>query len=379
MCSTMQFACGWSRNPITSLFMILTIIIAFISLMGLMVLHEFGHFILAKRFGVDVEEFGIGYPPRIFGKKIGETIYSINALPFGAFVKIRGEIGGIESSRNFSGKPIWQRVLIVIGGVVSFWIISAILLSFVMGFGAPTAISDEENGRLINPKVQIVAVVSGSPAEIAGIKAGDAIKKISIGDLQISTDKVKEVQNFIITHKGEKITLTIERGKEVFTTSLISRVSPPSGEGPMGVALARTAIKSYPWYQAIWRGILGAYNLTIAVIQGWTQALTNVSQGLPSGVELMGPVGIFSLFTQVSQLGINYFLQFVAMISIYLALFNILPIPSVDGGKLLFLGIEAIRKRPVSERTEQKVTTFFFSLLILLMIFVTIKDVIRIF
>lgn len=359
--------------------MILAILIAFFSLIGLMVLHEFGHFILAKRFGVNVEEFGIGYPPRIFGKKIGETIYSINALPFGAFVKIQGEIGGIESSRNFGGKPIWQRILIVIGGVVSFWVISAVILSFVMGFGAPTAISDEENEGLKNPKVQIVAVDPGSPAEIAGIKIGDTIKTVAIGNYQISTDKVKEVQEFIVSHKGEEITLTIERGKEVSTISLVSRVSPPAGEGPIGVGLARTALKSYPWYQAIWQGILATFNLTVAVIEGWAQALTNVSRGLPSGVQVMGPVGIFSLFTQFSQLGINYFLQFIAIISIYLALFNLLPIPSVDGGKLLFLGIEAVRKRPVSEKVEQRVTTFFFSLLILLMIFVTIKDVMRIF
>lgn len=192
----------------------MVILIVFISLIGLIVLHEFGHFAIAKKFGVRVEEFGIGYPPRIFGKKIGETLYSLNLLPFGAFVKIYGEEGGIESAHSFTGKPIWQRALIILGGVVSFWIISAILLSIVFGMGVPQAISDTT--KAVNPKVQIVAVASGSPAEEAGIKVGDTIKEFSIFNSQFSINKVKEIQELTEEYKGEAITLTIERGKEVF-------------------------------------------------------------------------------------------------------------------------------------------------------------------
>jgi len=202
---------------------------------------------------------------------------------------------------------------------------------------------------------------------------------LQIANSKLQIDTVKEVQEFTNLHKGEEITLTIERGKEIFTSSLITRTSPPAGEGPMGVALVRTALKSYPWWQAPWQGILATVNLTKTIILGYAQAITNVLKGLPSGVEVMGPVGIFSLFSQVSQLGINYFLQFVAIIAIYIAIFNILPIPAVDGGKLLFLGIEAIRKKPISQKFEQNVTIFFFGLLILLMIFVTIKDIVKLF
>lgn len=360
--------------------MILTIIIAFISLIGLIILHEFSHFILAKKFGVRVEEFGIGYPPRLFGKKIGDTVYSLNLLPFGAFVRMPGEIEHLEDSKSFFKKPIWQRALIVFAGVLSFWIIAAILFSIVMALGAPTAISDEESNGFLNPKVQVAAVASDSPAEKAGIKVGDIIREIKTSKLDIKkVDKVKEVQEFINLSRGEEITLKIERGKEIFTTSLITRSSPPSGEGPMGVSLIRTAIKGYPWWQAPFQGVIATFNLTTAVIQGYIQAIINVIKGVPSGVQMMGPVGIFSMFTQVSQLGINYFLQFVAIIAIYIAIFNILPIPAVDGGKLLFLGIEAARKKPVSQKVEQNITTFFFSLLILLMIVVTIKDVMRLF
>ena len=361
--------------------MILTILIAFISLIGLIVLHEFGHFILAKKFGVKVEEFGIGFPPRLFGRKIGETLYSLNLLPLGAFVKIHGEEGGVEDIQSFSKKPIWQRTLIVLGGVVMFWIISWVLLSMVMGLGAPTAISDEAEQGIVNPRVQIMGVASNSPAEKAGINPGDTIIKLKTQNSILEINKVKEVQDFIGENKGKEVVLTIERGREVFDVSLVPRVSPPEGEGPMGVALARTAIISYPWYEAPIRGAIATVNLTIAAIQGWAMVLSNLvkGQGMPTGVQVMGPVGIFGLFTQMSALGLSYFLRFVAIISIFLALFNILPIPALDGGKLVFLGIEAIRKKPISPNLEQKITAFFFALLILLMILVTFKDIQRLF
>lgn len=361
--------------------MVLTILIAFVSLIGLIILHEFGHFIVAKRFGVKVEEFGIFLPPRLIGKKIGETIYSLNLLPFGAFVRLYGETEDKSEYWSFTQKPVWQRVLIVIAGVISFWLVSAILLSIVMGFGAPTAISDEENGNLIDPKVQIAAVAPNSPAEMAGLRVGDTIKQLSVISYQLSVNKVKEVQEFTEKYKDQKIVLTIERGKEIFEVSLVPRVSPPEGEGPMGVALVRTAIKSWPWYQAPFKGIEQTFQLTLAIIEGLFKVGKNlVLEGsLPPGVQLMGPIGIGALMTQFAQLGIIHYLNFIAVISIYFAIFNLLPIPALDGGKLVFLGIEAVRKKPVSSKTEQRITSFFFVLLIALIIWVTIKDIARLF
>jgi len=383
--------------------MIFTIIIVFLSLIGLMVIHEFGHFVIAKKCGVKVEEFGIGYPPRIIGKKIGQTLYSLNLLPFGAFVKIQGEEGGIESAQSFSQKPIWQRASIVIGGVASFWLISAILLSVVFGIGTFQAISDDE--QVANPKVQIIAVAPDSPAEAAGIKVGDTIKKFSIPellqteangeeeslfsspsgthemDVQFSINKVKEVQEFTEKYKGKEIVLTIERGREIFEASLVPRISPPEGEGAMGVGLTRITEKSYPWYQAPIKGIEATLKMTGAIVEGLAQVFGNLIQGkgLPAGAQLMGPIGIGSLMTQFAKLGVNYYLQFIAMISIYLAIFNILPIPALDGGKLLFLAIEKVRRKPVSPKIEQNITGAFFTFLVALMIWVTIKDIIRLF
>lgn len=357
--------------------MVLIIIIAFFSLISLIIIHELGHFLLAKRFGVKVEEFGIGYPPRLFGKKIGETIYSINLLPFGAFVKIYGQEERIEDPRSFTTKPFWQKVLIIAAGVISFWIVAAILLSIVMGIGAPTVVQDEENLGLVDPKIQITAIASNSPAGEAGLKPGDTIMGISGTDI----NKVKEVQRFTQAHKGEEIILTIQRGKEVFDVSLVPRVSPPENEGPMGVALARTALKSYPWYQAPIKGIVATGNLTLMIIKVWGITIMNLFQGkgVPAGVEVRGIVGIFGLFIQVGAMGASYFLQFIAMISVSLALINILPIPALDGGWLLFLVIEKLKRRPLNQKIVQNISLVFFFLLIALMIWVTIKDIAQLF
>ena len=356
--------------------MILTIIIAFIALMSLIVLHEFGHFILAKKFGVPVDEFGIGYPPRIFGKKIGDTLYSFNLIPFGAFVRVRGEEGGIEDMKSFAKKPIYQRALIVLGGVVMFWIISWVLLSISMGIGVPTAVGDDAQ-NLIDPRVRVIMIAPNSPAEMAGIKPGDAVTQIS----GTGIDKVRELQELTQESLGEEIILTIERGSKIFDVKLTPRETPPENEGAMGVALIRTSIKSYPWYEAPIQGGIRTINLTVGALQSWVMVGSNLinGQGMPEGAQVMGPIGIFDLLAKMSSLGASYFIQLIATISIFLALFNILPIPALDGGKLVFLAIEAIKKKPVSQKVEQNLTVFFFYLLIALLILVTFKDIQRLF
>lgn len=253
--------------------MISTILIAFASLVALMVIHEFGHFILAKKFGVKVEEFAIGYPPRLFAKRVGETVYSLNLVPFGAFVRIKGEEKSIEDPRSFSTKPIWQRCLIVLGGVLSFWLLAAILLTVVAGFTA----------------------------------------------------------------------------------------------------------EDLPFWQAPVKGILATGELTWLIVKGLSLALVNALRGLPTGVQMMGPVGVFSLFAKASAQGVLFFCYFAAVIAIHLALINIFPIPALDGGKLLFLAIEKVRGRPIEQKVERRITGFFFTLLLGLIAWLTIRDIIRIF
>ncbi|TFG35671.1 MAG: hypothetical protein E4H47_00945 [Parcubacteria group bacterium] len=368
--------------------MVLTIIVAFLSIIGLLVLHEFGHFIVAKKFGIKVEEFGVGYPPRLFGKKIGETLYSVNLLPFGAFVRVPqvdGEETSMEEAISFEKKPMGQKVMVLLGGVVSFWIMAAVLFSIVFYLGAPQAITDEETNNLVNVKVQVLSVSPDSPAAEAGIKSGDAIREMKIisadGTEKVEIGKVKQVQDFTEEHKGENVILTIQRGDKLLEVPIIPRVSHPEDEGSIGIALARTSDVRYSLLQSPVKGAEATFNMTLAVIDGWKEILFRLigGQGMPKGVQFVGPVGIISLSAQAAQVGLAYFLQFIGMIAVYLAVFNILPIPSLDGGRLLFLAIEKIKGSPVNPKIEQNITVVFFGALILLMIYVTIKDVIRIF
>ena len=359
--------------------MVLAIII-FAFILGFLILtHEFGHFILAKRFGLEVEEFGIGYPPRIISKKIGKTIYSLNLLPFGAFVKIKGEEEEIEDLKSFSKKPIWQRLTIVLGGAIAFWMVAWILISISMNLGMPKAISDKE--VVPQAKVQIIGIAENSPAQKAGLKIGDFILKAESEEKIEKIQKVKEIQDFTNSNLGKEISLTIERGKKIFKVKLVPRERPPKGQGPMGVALSRMTFVSYPWHEAIFNGFLTLFNLTFSILKGILEILSEIffERKIPPGVEIVGPVGIFGLASQMINLGLNYYLNFLALVSVYLAIFNLLPIPALDGGKILFLGIEAVRKKPISKETERKITALFFFLLIFLMIFITIKDIKRIF
>ena len=350
--------------------MILTIIIAFFTLVALIIIHEFGHFILAKKLGVKVEEFGLGYPPRIFGKKIGETIYSLNALPFGGFVRIYGQEEKIDHPKSFSNKVFWKKSLIILGGVISFWIVSALILIFIMLIGVPSAIGDQETENIIDPKIQIMGVAKNSPAEQAGLKVGDILRDF---------DKASEVMEFSYFWAGKEVALEVQRGKEVFDVFLTPRVSCPDQEGPMGLSLSRTALRRYPLHIAVVKGISSVGSLTWLIIKSWIMVFGSIfsGKGLPSGVEVGGPIKIFELFIQIGGLGATYFLQFIAVIAVHLALINILPIPALDGGWFMFMVIEKLRGRPLNQKVVQKISAVFFFLLLALMVWITIRDIIH--
>ena len=363
--------------------MISIILVVFFSLIGLITLHEMGHFLLAKKFGVRVEEFGMFMPPRLWGKQFGETLYSINLIPAGAFVKLSGEDSNEKDDpRSFGSKPIWQRALIIAAGVISFWMISVIILSFVYMSGAVEAIDDGEN--VANAQVQIIAISDNSPAKTAALEAGDVIKNISLKSdpsKNITTDKVAQVQDFASEYKGQELVMAIDRAGQNVAATITPRANPPAGEGAMGIALMRTAQTSYPWWQAIGNGFVATWRMTVGVFEGWGQIIGRLvnHQGLPAGAQLVGPVGIMGMMAKEAQMGASYYLQFVAMISVYLAVFNALPIPALDGGRLMFLALEAIRRKPVSERIEQRLTMFFFVAFMLFAVIVTVQDIRRLF
>jgi len=355
----------------------LTAIVFIIILAVLVFVHELGHFLVAKKFGIKVEEFGFGFPPRIWGIKRGGTIYSINWIPFGGFVKIFGEDGGDRADKqSFVSKKIWQRASVLLAGATMNVILAVFLLSLGFMTGLPWAVEDSEN--IVGAKVQITQVALSSPSESAGIKTGDIVLEASSQVEKLNNlEKVIDFQNFIDRSKGKEVLVNLKRGQSVLTFKLVPRENPPVGEGAMGVGQARVSQISFPWYRAIWEGLMTTFSLIWLTLSSLGLLLWQLfSHGQVAG-EVTGPVGIYSITGQAAQMGFVYILQLAALLSINLAVINAFPFPALDGGRVLFLLIEKIKGSPISERVERTIHSAGFVFLILLMVVVAFKDIVK--
>ncbi len=355
----------------------------FIAVLGILVLvHEYGHFVMARRAGMKVEEFGFGFPPRLFGIKKGETIYSINWIPFGGFVKILGEDGDLrDDPRSFGSKSIFARLKVVVAGVVMNLLFAIILLILGNFFGLRIGLFDDAMINIArDKKIQIVQVASNSPAEKAGLQTLDEIVGFDLGNGKtLQTDTIEEVQAFTAEHKGEKVAIMIKTGKDVTAKQVELRANPPPGEGSMGISMALTGVVSYPWYESIWRGFQDAYVLIYNTVAGYALLIGTLFSSGKLIAEVSGPIGIANVTGQAARVGFNYLMQFVALISINLAVLNIVPFPALDGGRVLFLLIEKIKGSPINKKIEAIANSVGFALLITLMIYVTIKDITKFF
>ena len=354
--------------------------IIFIIVIGVLVLvHEFGHFIMAKGAGMKVEEFGFGFPPRLFSWKKGETVYSFNWIPFGGFVKILGEDGDTRAPHSFASASFLNRLLVLVAGVVMNFFLAAVLLMIVNFFGLRIGLIDGDTGSAQNIKVQIVSVTAGSPAEIAGLRPLDAIEGYKENGVVVPIHTTQDVQDAVASHLGRPLTLEIESGTGVVEKTLTPRVNPPEGQGAIGISLALTGTIVYPWHEAIWRGISDAAFLTIATVQGYYSLLKTLFIHGRLIADVSGPIGIAGLTGQAARVGFNYLLQFVAMISINLAVLNIIPFPALDGGRVVLLLIEKAKGSPVHKSAENLINIAGFYLLIVLMLYITYKDIARFF
>jgi len=373
----------------------MTTIILFVLILGLLILvHELGHFVVARRLGTKVEEFGIGFPPRIAGvyrdskgrwrKVIGgkevedeaaDTIYSLNWLPLGGFCKIKGEDGeGSKDKDSSASKKIWKRALILVAGVTMNILLAMVLLIVGFKVGLPTVIeADTPPESVVEAKVQVVVISGNSPAQESGLQVGDEI--LTVADNSVTS--VESIQNIIDHNLGEEVSLKIKRGDQEQILTLVPRRTPPADEGPMGVALVKTGIISYPWYQAIGKGIMATFSLFFAILVALFGIIKNLLIGAGVTEELSGPVGIAVMTGQVARMGFVYVLQFIAVLSINLAIINLFPLPALDGGRLLFLIIEKIRGKKVNRRIENTIHMIGFILLILLMLVITFRDVFK--
>lgn len=343
----------------------MTIVLVIAGLALLVFVHEAGHFLFAKLFKMRVEEFGFGFPPRLFGKKMGKTLYSVNLIPFGGFVKLFGEEGGVKSKDGFQNQPVGRRLPVLLAGVFMNFVIGWLLFSIVFMMGAPRHLA-------------IADVANGSPAAIAGIQSGDVIIEALIGNTRL-TDPI-DATTFIDNVKASsvpQVTFSVLRGTQSYTFSMEKRGNPPPGEGALGVGLAEVGFDAQPFFRALVMGLKETWGALVLIAGSLFHLIVGIFTTPSVLKEVAGPVGIVFLASQASALGFVYFLELLALISINLVIINLIPFPALDGGRILFLLIEKIKGSPVSRKIELAINGIGFAALLVLMVLVTVQDITR--
>ncbi len=391
-------------------------IVIFILILALLVLvHEFGHFITARKSGMRVYEFGFGFPPRAFGvyrdpvtKKFvwiwgkgiknkekgvsGElnsvvgggkreeefpaTVYSLNWLPLGGFCKIKGEEGeNAKDSDSFGFQKAWKKVIVLVAGVTMNIILAGVLLSIGFMVGLPADLSQgvDERTIVVQPaSITVQQIEKDSPAEKGGVLFGDKVKMINGVVMSDSAQMVAYVRE----HTSEELKLSLERQGEIVELTLKPELVKEGEETPrLGVTLVDAGIVRYPWYLAIYKGLVAAGVGLATIFISLYYLLKNLILGQGLIFDVAGPVGIATIVGDSVRLGFNYLINLTAMLSLTLAAINILPIPALDGGRIVFILIEKIFRRPVPLKYEQLAHTIGFVLLMALIVVVTFRDV----
>lgn len=380
---------------------VLGIIVGILALTFLVVVHELGHGIVARRNKVNVEEFGVGFPPKAWGKKIKNSIlgknveYTLNWLPLGGFVKLQGEYDASSKKGDYGAASFWVKTKILLAGVVVNWLTAAVLLSILAVTGLPQVIPDQftvaGDTKVVQQPVQLSKISPDYPAEKAGLQTRDKI-------LRFAGQEVKTSQEFInLTHKyaGQTVEVIYARGG----TESAAKVTLKKGNGVVfGASLVQQSQTQSTWSAPI-VGVATAGQLTWETFKGLGSLVTNLATGVTSqlsgdatvrkagGAEVAaasdsvaGPIGILGvIFPAAQQAGLTQLILLVAIISIALAVMNVLPIPALDGGRWFTMAVfRALRKKLTKER-EEKIQAAGFLTLMALVVLVTIADVGKIF
>ncbi|MFA6050799.1 MAG: RIP metalloprotease RseP [Candidatus Paceibacterota bacterium] len=354
-------------------------LIAVISI--LVFVHELGHFLVAKFSNVRVDEFAIGFPPRIFSFRYKETIYAINLIPFGGYVKIFGEnpdvesIAGPDSGRSFVNKKRSIQAAILIAGIAMNILFAWALLSVTFMMGIRESAPSPE----LATSVLVSNVLEGSPAELAGLKPSDIVTGVTDAggnvSKRVSTDSIQQA---IASSKGKAVTVSYERDGKNQTVSITPS---PNGDGrpTIGIAMTDVMESKYGFFKSIIEGAKSTWSLTIQTAIGIVAFLQTFFVFSADLSQVSGPVGIAGYLNQAREFGASTLFMFVALISINLAVVNLLPFPALDGGRLLFVAIESIIRRPISPKISNTLNLIGFGLLLLLMAVITVSDVGKLF
>jgi regulator of sigma E protease len=365
----------------------MSVILLIIIISVLVFVHELGHFSVAKFFGIRVDEFGMGFPPRakkLFSRK--GTDYTLNWIPFGGFVKIYGEDSlengekDPEYHRSMVAKPWWQQILVLIAGVVMNVLFAWILFSTTFIVGAPTAVSGVKNPeQVINPQLTVLQVVSQSPAETAGLMVGDKILKVETLDRILVgadltavnfTDTIRSTPPFTPVH------IEVEQKDATIENFLIIPTAGVNGQYPaIGVSIDQIGMYRQNILHALSDGARTTWHVTQSTFQSFKQLIT----GKIALNNLTGPVGLVPVIGDAQKIGAVYVVILTAIISINLAVLNIIPFPALDGGRIAIVIIETITRRKILQKIIGVINAAGFLLLIGLMILVTAKDVIKLF
>lgn len=379
--------------------LIFGIIAGVIALTVLVVLHELGHAIVARRNGVVVEEFGIGFPPRAWSKKLKNGIlFSVNALPLGGFVKLQGEHDAATKKGDYGAASFWVKTKILLAGVVINWLTAVVLLTILAIVGMPKVLPNQfsvaSDTTVSNSPVTLSTVASDSPAATAGLKKGDQILRFNgqvVADPMVLSEATK-------ANKGKKVEIIYTRGGTEYRTDVTLREASEAGKGYLGVGTAQQNTIKATWSAPI-VGVVLTGQLTAATFDGLGKLVSNVATGITSqlsgdektreqggkelqeaGDSVAGPIGILGvLFPQAQQAGPTAFLFITALVSLTLAVMNALPIPALDGGRWFTMAVFRVLKKPLTKEREESIQATGFLILMGLIVLVTILDVTKLF
>lgn len=358
------------------IFVILSIL-AMIAIFSLLVIaHELGHFSAARREGVDVEEFGVGFPPKVYGVKKGKTLYSINALPLGGFVRLKGEDGIDKSKGSFVNAKFWPKTRIIMAGVFVNLVIAYIIFTILLIAGIPPLGKNLPSFGPIKPtsqqltKLTVLTVNNNSAAQKAGIRKGNEI--ISINSIIIGSNE--ELKEFTSSNAGKTVSVVISDGRNTNTKTVT--LGTDKSAGILGITAEKMSYSKYSW----WAAPIAAFVLMVELVVLTIAAFGNLIMGLFTqakvGEQVSGPIGVWSIFSQITSFGWRYILLFIASISLSLGVINALPLPALDGGRQLMLILRKFGLKITNER-ENLVHVLGFVFLIGLMIVISISDIAR--
>ena len=360
-------------------------ILIFLGILFVLVLvHELGHFAVAKWVGMRVDEFGIGFPPKLFGKKYGETEYTFNLFPVGGFVKIYGEDldappeAGVDN-RSFTSRSKWAQAAVLVAGVTMNVLLAWFLFALAFGMGVRSSVTEAD--ATPNATLMVSAVLPDSPAGKAEIPSGATIKEVRNSNDTLSSLTPSAFIEFVRTHEAEPITVVYQVGEELRMVALIPEAGVVEGnptQPAIGVALTLVDTVAQPPLEALTQGFTYTIVSFVEIAKGIGDLFLKAVQMEADFSQVAGPVGIVGLVGEASAFGITALLMFTAFISLNLAVINILPFPALDGGRLLFVIIEAVKGSPINPVYAARLNMVGFFLLIALMVAVTWHDIARI-